>query len=203
MIATRRWRAPRVPILVALVAFTVTCAAGARGGGDPIPRGDPRGIACIGDSSAAGIYATHSWCERIGGTNFAREGATPTEALAQLEALRSARPAFVVAQIGANGHGEPSHALAHLLAETEAAVERWGGKLIVIDYPLTIWPEMRWKRELRAAVPAGVALVDPALPWYRIAADHIHPTPLGHRDIAERLRPHLSRGPAAPTAVTR
>jgi lysophospholipase L1-like esterase len=59
-----------------------------------------------------------------------------------------------------------------------------------------MWPEPKWKRQLRESVPAGALFVDPHLRWWEIDGDHLHPTAAGHRRIAEVVAGAIDAAPS-------
>ena len=102
---------------------------------------------------------------------------------------RAARPRLVTVQVGANGAGASDRGdwLAKCLDTITAEAAAWGGRVLVIDYPISSWFVPDWKRDLKALAPPGT-LLDPGLRWWEVNGDHLHPTDAGHRRIAEAVR---------------
>ncbi|MFN7952529.1 MAG: SGNH/GDSL hydrolase family protein [bacterium] len=170
----------------------------------------PSGILCLGDSSAYGVFVDRSWCDMLDATKVAARGADADDTLAQWERTKALRPPWVVIQVGANHRHAADPAAGPVTDDDErlAALRRcfervvadaagWGGHVLVIDYPVARWPEPSWRKLIRDAVPAGARLVDPALPWWEITADHLHPTHRGHVRIAAAVRRVIDATPAS------
>lgn len=158
-------------------------------------------IVCLGDSSAFGVFARQSWCDMLEGTKAAAPGADADDVLAQWQRVKAYDPRWVIVQVGANQRWVPRPgpdldvnerhnraALSRCFETLTHEAAAWGGRVLIIDYPVSRWPEPRWARDVREAVPEGATLVTPHLRWWEIAADHLHPTYGGHLRIAAALR---------------
>ncbi len=192
---------PRAFVSVAATLLLFLGNATVEGPDDEPLRPRSTAIVCLGDSSAFGVFVRQSWCDMLGGTKAAAPGADADDVLAQWERVKGFDPRWVIVQVGANQRWVPRPgpdldvnerdrraALSRCFETLTREADAWGGRVLVIDYPVSRWPEPSWVRDVRDAVPAGASLVAPHLRWWEIAADHLHPTYQGHLRIAEALR---------------
>lgn len=138
-------------------------------------------LVCLGDSSPAGVEVAEPYCAILGGENFSVPGSSPADSVIQWRAARALRPRVVLWQSGPNLAGE---ALAESLATIASEAAQDGARIVVVEYPVSMWPEPGWRRRTREVLPDGVTMVDPRLPWWEVNGDHLHPTAAGHRRIA-------------------
>ena len=137
----------------------------------------------------------------LGRTKAAAPGADAADVLAQWQRVKACDPRWVIVQVGANQRWVPRpgpdrdvderdnrSALSHCFETLTYEAAAWGGRVLIIDHPVSRGPEPRWVRDVRDAVPPGASLVAPHLRWWEIAADHLHPTYRGHLRIAAALR---------------
>jgi hypothetical protein len=141
-------------------------------------------IVCLGDCSSAGNSAEDNYCALLGGENFSVPGASPTQTLAQWDAAQQLSPRIVLWQAGPNVKSAAEGALPQALATIAREATQDGARLVVVEYPVTLWPEPDWRRQAREGLPDGATLIDPHLRWWEIDGDHLHPTAAGHRRIA-------------------
>lgn len=179
----RRPMVARWPVILAVVGVWASTIFDGRNNMErPHPAQDD--LVCLGDSSPAGIEVAEPYCALLGGENFAVPGSTPADSVTQWHAARPLRPRTVLWQSGPNRAGE---ALAESLDTIANEATQDGARIVVVEYPVTLWPEPKWRRETREALPDGVTMVDPRLPWWEVNGDHLHPTAAGHRRIAEAV----------------
>lgn len=153
-------------------------------------------IVCLGDCSISGSGVRQGYCELLGGDNFAVPGTSPSQTVAQWQSAQQLSPRYVLWQAGPNVKGAPDGALSRALAIIAAEAKQNDAQLVVIDYPVSMWPEPKWKRQLRESVPEGALFVDPHLRWWEIDGDHLHPTAAGHRRIAEVVAGAIDAAPS-------
>jgi acyl-CoA thioesterase-1 len=181
-----------------------------------IPDDAPR-VLVLGDSLAAGLHlsleqAFPSVLQRLLAergtpfhlTNAGVSGDTSAGGLARVDWVLRSRPDVVVVELGANDglRGQPPEAIE---ANLRAIVERLraGGAevlLLGLRMPPSLGPE--YAREFDAVYPRVAEALDVAfVPFFmdgvagvpeRNLDDGMHPTPEGHRRLAENVAPALA-----------
>lgn len=183
-VRSRRWIAGAALGAVALV--------GVGGAGQDPHRIGAASIACLGDSSTAGMWVARPYCAILGGTNAAIPGSSidePDGLLAQLQSVADTRPAVVLVMAGGNyQRGAPSPAeYRRALTEVDLLAHTWGGRSVLVEYPVRVPLVTVRPHAALVGAPPGVPVVHPRLPWWEISGDHIHPTAAGHRRIAHAI----------------
>lgn len=175
-------------------------------------------VLVLGDSLAAGLHLSldqafpavlqRSLFER--GTAFRLvnagvSGDTTAGGLARVEWVLKSRPDVVVVELGANDglRGQPPEALEQNLRGVIEACQTGGAKVLLLGLrmPPSLGPG--YVRDFEAVYPRVAEALDVAfVPYFMEGvagvpdmnlSDGMHPTPQGHRRLAENVAPELLR----------
>lgn len=205
---SRGWlAAPSLVALLGLAAFAIIQIDHRRPTPDPgrewcSTEGEPGGIAVLGDSSSygMGIPAAGRYSRLIGASvNCAQPGAPSSKLAAQLAEAEAAQPRAVVVYVGPNDRYADGWR-ERLRANLDAIVDRnrlAGRETIMVTYPFGSRVLPGWLTDLNAIVrnTRGAMIVDAARDVRSPLAfliDDIHPSSVGHRQIAALISRHLA-----------